>query len=239
VCCVASNGTTAPRSGSVRRRRASTIGQANLAVSDAKENPVMSTKSERNELAKARARSLGAKLFAEKGYRETTTRELSAAMEVTNGTFYYYFSSKEDLLYEISRDALVEITAAVNDALDGVEDRETRIKKMIAAHMTTILSSPDSHKTALEMNWRSLTDDKRQEIVEARADYEALFRSEIQSAQASGALRRNVQARTLTLLLLNMMNWTIFWYRAGRDLAIDDLIVEVQALFLDGSRGSS
>src|SRR6202453_2295502 len=88
----------------------------------------------------------GAKLFAEKGYRETTTRELSAAMEVTNGTFYYYFSSKEDLLYEISRDALVEITAAVNDALDGVEDRETRIRKMIAAHMTTILSSPDSHK---------------------------------------------------------------------------------------------
>lgn len=199
----------------------------------------MSSKSERNELAKARARALGARLFAEKGYQETTTRELAAAMDVTNGTFYYYFSSKEDLLYQISRDALVEITAAIKDALDGVDDPETRIRKMIAAHMTTILSSPDSHKTALEMNWRSLTDEKRQEVVAGRASYEALLRSEIQSAQESGVLRRDTQAGILTLLLLNMMNWTIFWYRAGRDLSIDDLIVEIQRVFLDGARNGS
>jgi AcrR family transcriptional regulator len=199
----------------------------------------MSSKSERNELAKARARALGARLFAEKGYQETTTRELAAAMDVTNGTFYYYFSSKEDLLYQISRDALVEITAAIKDALDGVCDPETRIRKMIAAHMTTILSSPDSHKTALEMNWRSLTDEKRQEVVAGRASYEALLRSEIQSAQESGVLRHDTQARILTLLLLNMMNWTIFWYRADRDLSIDDLIVEIQRVFLDGARNGS
>jgi TetR/AcrR family transcriptional regulator, cholesterol catabolism regulator len=199
----------------------------------------MSSKSERNELAKARARALGARLFAEKGYQETTTRELAAAMDVTNGTFYYYFSSKEDLLYQISRDALVEITAAIKDALDGVDDPETRIRKMIAAHMTTILSSPDSHKTALEMNWRSLTDEKRQEVIAGRASYEALLRSEIKSAQESGVLRHDTQAGILTLLLLNMMNWTIFWYRAGRDLSIDDLIVEIQRVFLDGARNGS
>jgi AcrR family transcriptional regulator len=199
----------------------------------------MSTKSERNELAKARARALGARLFAEKGYQETTTRELAAAMDVTNGTFYYYFNSKEDLLYEISRDALINITAAVTDALDEAADPETRIRRMIAAHMRTILGSPDSQITALEMNWRSLTGQKLLEVVEARAGYEALFRSEIQSAQASGVLRRDTEAKILTLLLLNMMNWTIFWYRAGRDIAIDDLIVEIQRVFFDGSRAGS
>jgi AcrR family transcriptional regulator len=182
---------------------------------------------------------IGARLFAEKGYRETTTRELAAAMDVTNGTFYYYFSSKEDLLYEISRDALVEITEAVTNVLNGVTDSEARIRKMIAAHMTTILGSPDSHKTALEMNWRSLTGEKLQEVLEARASYEALFRSEIQAAQAAGILRRDTEARILTLLLLNMMNWTIFWYRVDRDVAIDDLTLEIQRLFLDGSRFTS
>jgi TetR/AcrR family transcriptional regulator, cholesterol catabolism regulator len=198
----------------------------------------MSTKSERNELTKARARELGARLFAEKGYPETTTRELAAAMKVTNGTFYYYFSSKEDLLYEISRDALTEITAAVTVALDGVADPETRIRRIIAAHMTTILGSPDSQR-ALEMNWRSLTGQKRQEVVEARAGYEGLLRREILSAQASGVLRGDTEAKILTLLLLNLMNWTIFWYRAGRDLAIDDLTIGIQRVFLDGSRGGS
>jgi AcrR family transcriptional regulator len=196
----------------------------------------MDTKSERNEQAKARARALAATLFAEKGFRETTTRELAAAMNVTNGTFYYYFDSKEDLLYQISLNALLEITTAVTDALDGEDDVETRLRRLIAAHMVTSLGSPDSHKTALELNWRSLTGDKRHQVIEARGAYEALLRGEVQSAQAVGFLREDTDPRILTLLLLNLMNWTIFWYRAERGPTTADLIAEIQQLFLEGAR---
>src|SRR5690625_3568122 len=99
----------------------------------------MGTRTERNDAARSRARELGAKLFAENGYAETTTRELAAAMEVTNGTFYYYYSSKEDLLYDIARFALNDITAAINDAIADIESAEDRVHAMIAAHMQTIL----------------------------------------------------------------------------------------------------
>lgn len=195
----------------------------------------MSTaRSERNEKAKARARVLGAKLFSERGYSETTTRELAAAMDVTNGTFYYYFSSKEALLYEISLHALDEVTTAVTTVIERLTDPRQRVHKMIEAHMLTILGSPDSHKTMLELAWRSLTGDKRDVVIDARAAYEALLRSEIMGAQAAGVLRRDSDARTLTLLLLNLMNWSIFWYRPGPG-SMDSLIAEIERLFLDGA----
>lgn len=196
----------------------------------------MTTKSERSELTKARARALGAKLFAEKGYGETTTRQLAAAMNVTNGTFYYYFDSKEDLLFEISTEALDEITTAVKRALAGVVDPEERVKALIAAHMRVILGSPDSHKTSLELNWRALAQAKRDQVVAARGDYEALLRTEIEKAQAAGVLRDNTSAGLLTLLLLNMMNWTIFWYRPDGELSADALLSHMQELFLEGGR---
>jgi AcrR family transcriptional regulator len=199
----------------------------------------MVTKSERGELTRARARVVGAKLFAEKGYRETTTRDLAAAMNVTNGTFYYYFDSKEDLLYQISLEALSDVTAAVTSALDGEVDAEARIKTMIAAHMRTILGSPNSHKTALEVNWRSLAGEKLEQVIAARRAYEELIQDEMARAQASGLLRLNTEAKVFTLLLLNTMNWTIFWYRPDGELAIDDLIEEILRVFLDGSRASS
>lgn len=199
----------------------------------------MSTKSERNEQARARARTLGARLFAEKGYRETTTRELATAMDVTNGTFYYYFSSKEDLLYQISLGALLEITNAVTTALKGEPDIQARIKKLIAAHMSTILETPDFHKTSLELNWRALSEDRRQEVIEARAAYEALVRGEVQEAQARGYFRADTDPRILALLLLNLMNWTIFWYHPGRGLTTAGLIAEIERLFLDGARAAS
>jgi AcrR family transcriptional regulator len=188
------------------------------------------------ELTKARARAIGAKLFAEKGYAETTTRELATAMNVTNGTFYYYFASKEDLLYEISIEALVEITAAVQQTLEAHEGPEVRLRAMIATHMESILGSPDSHKMALEQNWRALTEEKRAKVVAARGIYEGLFRSEIQAAQEAGLLRRNTSSRVQMLLLLNMMNWTIFWYRPGGDLSVDEVILHVQQMFFDGTR---
>jgi len=40
-------------------------------------------------------------LFAEKGYHRTTTQDIDEAAEVSEGTIYNYFSSKEELLFAI------------------------------------------------------------------------------------------------------------------------------------------
>ena len=40
-------------------------------------------------------------LFAEKGYHRTTTQDIARAAEVSEGTIYNYFSSKEELLFAI------------------------------------------------------------------------------------------------------------------------------------------
>jgi len=195
----------------------------------------MSSKTERNESAKARARELGAKLFAQKGYAETTTRELAAAMEVTNGTFYYYFSSKEDLLYEISKIALEEIHTAITDALEGVEGVDNRIRAIIKAHMVTILGSHQHATVLTELQWRALSEERRQEVVGSRAAYELMLRREIAAGQHQGFLRTDSDAGILTLLLLNLMNWTIFWYRPEHGVSPEDLVAEIERLFLQGA----
>ena len=41
------------------------------------------------------------KLFAEKGYDQTSINDILKIIEIAKGTFYYYFTSKEELLEEI------------------------------------------------------------------------------------------------------------------------------------------
>src|SRR3989304_6272457 len=41
------------------------------------------------------------RLFAEKGYHRTTTKDIAEAADVSEGTIYNYFVSKEDLLFGI------------------------------------------------------------------------------------------------------------------------------------------
>jgi TetR/AcrR family transcriptional regulator, cholesterol catabolism regulator len=185
-----------------------------------------------------RACSEGARLFAKKGYRETTTRELAAAMDVTNGTFYYYFPSKEDLLRQICQDALDEITAAVTEAVDGASSGTDAVTRMIHAHVATIVESQHAHTTMLS-ELRSLNGQHREAIVAARDRYEALVRSVLASAKDDGSLKTSIELEPLTLLLLNLLNWTIFWYRPHLAMTGDELADRMVTLFLQGAANAA
>jgi len=191
-------------------------------------------KSARTRKAIARACREGSRLFAEKGYSETTTRELAAAMDVTNGTFYYYFPSKEDLLRQICEDALEEVTASVGDAVADASDGLDAVSRLIHAHVRTIVESRHAHTTMLT-ELRALSGEHRVTVVAARDKYEALVRGVLKSAKDDGSLKTSIELTPLTLLLLNLLNWTIFWYRPEMSLSGDQLADRMVLLFLNGA----
>ena len=54
------------------------------------------------EDAKRRILSVCVKLFIERGYEKTTTAEILEKADVTNGTFYNIFSTKNGVLIELT-----------------------------------------------------------------------------------------------------------------------------------------
>ncbi len=60
------------------------------------------------------------RLFTEKGYHETTTREIAKASGIAIGTLYEYIQSKEDILYLVCDAIHREMEARLRDALEGL-----------------------------------------------------------------------------------------------------------------------
>jgi TetR/AcrR family transcriptional regulator, cholesterol catabolism regulator len=179
---------------------------------------------------------VGVRLFAQKGYSATTTRELSSAMEITNGTFYYYFPTKEDLLVRICEESLEHVTHAAVEALEGVEagSPRGRLEALIRSHMVTMLGDQPLHTTMLT-EWRALSPDNRGNVTTRRDDYAKLVRQAIEDCQADGALASSFDSHILTLLLLNMLNWTIFWFDPEGELSPGELAEAVIATFMNGA----
>ena len=151
-----------------------------------------------------------ARLFRQRGFAATSTRELSDALGIQNASLYHHIRGKEDLLYRISIDSLAAIYEAVQSARDSVP-REDRLRAMISAHVHTALTDRDLHATML-MELRALSDSRRELVLRARDDYQAMLTSAIIDAQGAGSLRTDIDSKHLTLALLNLLNWTIFWY---------------------------
>jgi len=84
----------------------------------------------RDQLVRAAAR-----LFAERGYHPTSVADVVRSLGVGKGVFYWYFSSKEELLVELLRSSHLALRRRQQAALAGEDDPLARIELGIRASL--------------------------------------------------------------------------------------------------------
>lgn len=77
-----------------------------------------------------------AELFAEKGFSETTTAEVAERAEVAQGTLFYHFKSKGNMLLAVFEEIMARyqagLEAAVAGAVSGIEAVEALLRFQFA-----------------------------------------------------------------------------------------------------------
>src|SRR5579872_5428500 len=74
-----------------------------------------------------------AELFASKGIKATTVREIGDAVGVQSGSLYYHFDSKDAMAREILTDFLTAIQKRYAAALSGSGNAADGLRQLIAA----------------------------------------------------------------------------------------------------------
>src|ERR1022692_2372571 len=73
-------------------------------------------------------------VFCRKGYEGASMRDLSRASGMSLAGLYYYFESKERLLFLIQKHTFTTIVQRLKARLDGMNDAEERIRIFILNH---------------------------------------------------------------------------------------------------------
>jgi AcrR family transcriptional regulator len=184
---------------------------------------------------RARLFQVAAELFRAKGFAATTTREIADVAGIRKATLYHHIRRKEDLLYELCIAALDHINAVAHEVLSQEEAPAKKLRTMIEAHVATVLGERDQH-AAMLTELRSLTPEARAEVLTRRKAYERRIDEVIQAAQEAGEMRCDVDSKDLRLALLNMLNWTIFWFRPEGEHSPEELGRLYADIFLAGTR---
>jgi AcrR family transcriptional regulator len=93
------------------------------------------------------------KVFGEKGFHQTTVRDIGRAARLTQGTIYNYVRSKEDILFLVCDRVVTEYQDSVRQALSGNGDAAERlaealrgiVRVMIERQSTILLLYHESH----------------------------------------------------------------------------------------------
>ena len=152
-----------------------------------------------------------ARLFGEKGYENTSMRDIASAYGILPGSLYHHFRSKDELFVAVYAAGIDQIIEAVEKSTRDETDPWRRLEAACEAHLTTLLDRT-GHAAVVIANWPSTGGGIRDELVRQRDRYEKVFRKLAEAAP----LPRGVDPTIFRLGLLGALNWALTWYRPGR-----------------------
>jgi TetR/AcrR family transcriptional regulator, transcriptional repressor for nem operon len=165
-----------------------------------------------------------------KGFNGTSVQDITDAAKVPKGSFYNHFESKEELAVAALDRYWQEVLAGLGPLSDAKTPAIERLKRYFwhlgergRAHAYRTGCMIGNMST--EMAEQSLMVRNRLAVV--LAAWSRAIESCVREAQADGAMRRDLDARTIAAFLLNSWEGAVMRSKVDRDAASAEAFEEV------------
>ena len=138
--------------------------------------------------------------FKQLGYHGATLEQIAAALKMQKGNLYYYFRSKEDILFACHQYSVDRLL----DVLDTVERAdlhpEQKLHRLLVSFIHTILD--DLHGTALFLDIKVLGPKYLRQAIARRDEFDRGLRRVIQQGVDWGVFDAKVDPKLLSFAIM-------------------------------------
>ena len=173
---------------------------------------------------------IAAQLFARKGYRGTSIRDIGEEAGVLGGSLYHHIKSKDALFVELHNASLDVAAAKIDAAMAQASDPWSRLEAACIA-LLEIQADVDSLTFPLMNDFREVPDDVRRELIARRDAFEKPFSDLVDALPLPPDIDRSIYRN----LLLSQLNSAAHWYRPGR-LSLADIGRQIVRIFRHGNK---
>ena len=173
-----------------------------------------------------------AKIFAEKGFHHTSVRDIARTTKMSLSGLYYYFTTKEELLYLIQERCFVTLLQRWEQSGSPDLDVRARIRAFAENHLSFFLHNMPEMKVMAHED-ESLTREFDDKILVLKRRYVKVIMDLIGELQEQDGAK-GVDLRLATFSLFGMMNWIYTWYQPKRDLPVAQLIDQMLRMYFFG-----
>ena len=192
--------------------------------------------------------------FSKNGYKDTSVADIMRTADLGIGTFYNYFTSKEDLLFSLLsrlgdaiRMALAEARAADRTALELLEvgarvtakfldENRFVMPLFLAASRNAVEPGPDAGHGGMKLKTPVHPHGEEQSGRRMTPQIKQIFTEIIAQGQAAGEIRRDVPVDLIAEMFHSLYQAAAF---SRLDLSFQENIALKTKLLLDGIRASN
>ncbi len=183
----------------------------------------------------ARLLSESALLMAERGFGQTSIRDVASRTGFSLGGMYYYFKNKEDLLFQIQEKTFGALLEIQESAVDEGGDARARLHRLVENHLAYFTA----HFAELKIctfELESLQGERYEAIAELRRRYFLCMAGVVGEILGvpSEKSASDEEVRRKALYVFGMLNWIFMWFDPDRETDIAVLGDEMISLILNG-----
>ncbi|MEU3646018.1 TetR/AcrR family transcriptional regulator [Lentzea sp. NPDC034063] len=177
---------------------------------------------------------LAAKMFAERGYGQTTVRDIADAAGILSGSLYHHFDSKESMVDEILRTFLDELFTRYREIVEAGLGPKQTLKALVVASFEAI----DTRHAAVAIyqnESKHLMPLERFSYVDDRSvEFRKLWTVLLEEGMRAGVFRADLDVDVAYRFIRDTVWVAVRWYRPDGDLAADEVADQYLAILLDG-----
>jgi AcrR family transcriptional regulator len=178
--------------------------------------------------------AIAAGLFASKGFRNTTVRDIADAAGILSGSLYHHFDSKESMVDEILRTFQDELFGRYDEILAGDADPRAKLEQAVRVSFDAI----DQHhsEVAIFQNDAAYlaTLDGFGYLEERHAQSREVWMRLLREAGAAGVLRDDLDIDLVYRFIRDTVWVAVNWYRPGGSLSAATVADQYVTILLEG-----
>lgn len=177
---------------------------------------------------------LAAVMFAERGLRATTVRDIADGAGILSGSLYHHFSSKEEMVDELLRDFLDELFARYRQIMDTVSNPLERFTGLFMAsfdaiehrHAQVVIYQDEAKRLSSQPRFSYIEDMNRQQ----RKMWVELLNQGIDE----GHFRPDLNVDLVYRFIRDTTWVSVRWYQPGGPLTAEQVGQQYLAMVLGG-----
>jgi AcrR family transcriptional regulator len=182
---------------------------------------------------------IAAGLFASKGFRNTTVRDIADAAGILSGSLYHHFDSKESMVDEILRTFQKELFGQYDEILASDADPRAKLEQAVRVSFDAI----DRHhsEVAIFQNDAAYlgTLDGFGYIEERHAQSRDVWMRLLREGVAAGVLRDDLDVDLAYRFIRDTVWVAVNWYRPGGALTSAQVADQYVTILLEGVSAAS
>lgn len=185
----------------------------------------------RYEEKKAAIIKSAAKAFGQKGFHAATIEDITNELKMTKGSLYYYFSTKEELLYNAHLLSLEKVLQNIIEVNTTDDPPDVKIKAAISKHLEVF--ARDFEGAFMLQYEFHLPDEYLEKIIAMRDVYQKNVIQIIEEGIQTGVFRSQ-NARMTAFIILGSINWFLRWYSSSGSWSVGEISDAYINLFCNG-----